>query len=102
VTYVGWADAGGCAAADLVISTVPKGVADALRPAWRPGTGLFDVVYDPWPTPLAFGAAAAGCAIVSGLDLLLHQAARQFLRFTGVPAPLDAMRAALRAARIGT
>jgi shikimate dehydrogenase len=102
LTHVDWALADGCADADLVISTVPKGVADGLRPAWRPETVLFDVVYDPWPTPVAFAAAAAGCRIVSGLDLLLHQAARQFLMFTGVPAPLDAMRAALRAARPGT
>jgi shikimate dehydrogenase len=102
VTYVDWAQADACADADLVISTVPKGVADKLRPAWRPETVLFEVVYDPWPTPLAYAAAAAGCRIVSGLDLLLHQAARQFLMFTGVPAPLDAMRAALRAARPGT
>ena len=36
--------------------------------------------------------------IVSGLDLLLHQAARQFTMFTGVPAPIDAMATALRAA----
>ncbi|HKD96408.1 MAG TPA: shikimate dehydrogenase [Micromonosporaceae bacterium] len=102
VTHVDWAEADTCADADLVISTVPKGVADALRPAWRPGTVVFDVVYDPWPTPLTYRAAAAGCAIVSGLDLLLHQAARQFVMFTGVPAPLDAMRAALRAARPGS
>jgi shikimate-5-dehydrogenase len=95
VTYGGWADAGGCADADLVISTVPRGIADALRPSWREGCVVFDAVYDPWPTPLAAGAAGAGCAIVSGLDLLLHQAARQFDLFTGVEAPIDAMRSAL-------
>jgi shikimate dehydrogenase len=53
---------------------------------------VFDVVYDPWPTPLA--AAAADRVLVSGLDLLVHQAALQFEIFTGVPAPLAAMRAA--------
>jgi shikimate dehydrogenase len=98
ITYGAWADASGSADADLVISTVPKGVADALRPPWRPETTLFDAIYDPWPTPLAAGAASAGCTIVSGLDLLLHQAVRQFEMFTGVTAPIDEMRDALRAA----
>ncbi len=64
----------------IVFSTVPKGVADALTPAWQSSTVLFDALYHPWPTPLAAGAAAAGCRIVSGLDLLLYQAARQFDR----------------------
>jgi shikimate dehydrogenase len=93
-----WDEAGRCACADLVVSTVPKGVADALRPSWRSGSVLFDAVYDPWPTPLAAGAARAGATIVSGLDLLLHQAARQFTLFTGVPAPVEAMAAAVRTA----
>ncbi len=101
VRHEPWARADACGDADLVVSTVPRGVADHLRPAWRAGTVLFDVVYHPWPTPLAAGAAAAGCAVVSGLDLLLYQAARQFAMFTGVGAPVEAMRAALRAARPG-
>jgi shikimate dehydrogenase len=88
------------AAADIVISTVPKGVADPLasQVGWRPGTVLLDALYDPWPTPLAEAAAAAGCRVVSGLELLLAQAVGQFELFTGVPAPVDAMRAALAAA----
>lgn len=90
------------AAADVVISTVPKGVADPLAAevVWRPSTVLFDALYDPWPTPLASAAAAAGCRVVSGLDLLLAQAIGQWEQFTGVsPAPREAMRAALVAAR---
>ena len=59
---------------------------------------VFEVVYDPWPTPLAAAAQAAGCRVVSGLDLLLWQAVHQFELFTGVDAPAEAMRAALRAA----
>lgn len=90
-----WTDAARCGEADVVISTVPKGVADGLNVHWRPSTVLFDVVYDPWPTPLAASARAAGCPIVSGLDLLLAQAVGQFELFTGVPAPVAAMRAAL-------
>jgi shikimate dehydrogenase len=96
-----WTDAAACGEADAVISTVPKGVADALGAAvrWRPETVLFDVVYDPWPTVLAAAARAAGCPIVSGLDLLLAQAVGQFEQFTGVRAPVPAMRAALARAR---
>lgn len=93
----GWAAAGRAMAADLVLSTVPRGVADPLAATacWRPSAVLFDVVYDPWPTALAVSAAAAGCRTVSGLELLLAQASGQFALFTGVPAPAAAMRAAL-------
>jgi shikimate dehydrogenase len=94
-----WSGASGAADADVVISTVPKGVADELaHAAWRGDGVLFDAIYDPWPTPLAAAAAARGCAIVSGLDLLLTQAVHQFVAFTGVPAPVAAMRKALFAA----
>ena len=94
----GWADAAAAGDADVVISTVPRG---RRRPARRrrspgaPGAVLFDAIYDPWPTPLAASAAAAGCRIVSGLDLLLAQAVRQFELFTGVDAPVGPMRTAL-------
>jgi shikimate dehydrogenase len=96
-----WGDAPAAFAADVVISTVPKGAADPLAAAatWRPGTVLFDAIYDPWPTPLADAASANGVAVVSGLDLLLAQALGQFEQFTGIrPAPEAAMRSALLAA----
>ncbi|WP_407663106.1 shikimate dehydrogenase [Micromonospora radicis] len=101
LTAVSWTDAAALADANLLISTVPKGAADELAGVvrWRPGTVLFDAIYDPWPTPLAASAAAAGCRVVSGLDLLLAQAVGQFEQFTGVPAPRSAMAAALTAAR---
>jgi shikimate dehydrogenase len=95
LSHLEFSEAARCGAADLVISTVPAGVADAVRPDWRPGTVLFDAIYHPWPTPLAASAQAAGVRIVSGLDLLLTQAVHQFRLFTGVPAPVAAMRAAL-------
>ena len=101
VTHHAWpAAATTLATADVVISTVPKGVADPLaaQVSWRPGQVLLDALYDPWPTPLADAAAAAGARVVSGLDLLLAQAVGQFQLFTGVPAPVAAMRAALTAA----
>ncbi|WP_431729237.1 shikimate dehydrogenase [Verrucosispora sp. TAA-831] len=101
LTAAPWADAAALADVDLLISTVPKGAADELAGVvrWRPTTVLFDAIYDPWPTPLAASAAATGCPVVSGLDLLLAQAVGQFEQFTGVPAPRAAMAAALAAAR---
>ncbi len=98
---VGWPDAAAAFDADAVISTVPKGAADDLAAAvpWRAGSVLFDAVYDPWPTPIAAAAAAAGVRVASGLDLLLAQALGQFEQFTGVvPAPEAPMREALTAA----
>ncbi|HET7431130.1 MAG TPA: shikimate dehydrogenase [Nocardioides sp.] len=81
---------------DVLVSTIPAGaqsVALVERVAHTPI--VFDVLYDPWPTPLA--AAATG-TVIGGLDLLVHQAARQFQMFTGLPAPLEAMRVAGREA----
>jgi shikimate dehydrogenase len=101
---VSWDEAAGAFDADAVISTVPKSAADhlAAEVAWRAGTVLFDAIYDPWPTPLAASALAAGVPVVSGLDLLLAQALSQFEQFTGVtPAPEPAMRSALFAAAGG-
>ncbi len=96
-----WPDAHAALDADVVISTVPKGVADplAINANWHPETILFDALYDPWPTPLADSAARAGCRILSGLDLLLAQALGQFRLFTGAEPPVDAMRDALTQAR---
>lgn len=88
--------------AELVISTLPGGAADPLAPRrWTAGQALLDVVYSPWPTPLAAAAGAAGAKVVSGALMLLHQAAVQVALMTGEDAPLDAMRAALEAAAPG-
>jgi shikimate dehydrogenase len=84
---------------DLLVSTIPVAAQrEDLVAAWREVPALFDVVYDPWPTPLT--GAATG-AVISGLDLLVNQAAPQFELFTSQPAPLEAMRAAGEAA-LGT
>jgi shikimate dehydrogenase len=86
---------GGAPTGDLLVSTVPATAQDDELVARATAVGVvFDVVYDPWPTPLAAGAAAAGQVLVGGLDLLVHQAALQFELFTGIPGPLDVMRAA--------
>ncbi|MFH9074886.1 shikimate dehydrogenase [Streptomyces alboflavus] len=91
-----WADAERALHAPLVIATTPAGTTDALSHAVpeRPTT-LFDVLYDPWPTTLAARWSAYGGAVVSGLDLLVHQAVLQVEQMTGrTPGPLDVMRKA--------
>ncbi|MGW6272321.1 shikimate dehydrogenase [Streptomyces sp. NPDC055060] len=91
-----WADAERALSAPLVIATTPAGATDALSAAVpeRPTT-LFDVLYDPWPTALAARWSMYGGAVVSGLDLLVHQAVLQVEQMTGrSPAPLAAMRKA--------
>jgi len=87
--------AGAMAGADVVISTLPGPGADALTGA-GPGSVVLDVVYAPWPTPFAAAATAAGARVVSGLEVLLHQAVAQVALMTGRPGPVAEMRAALQ------
>ncbi|MFJ3233035.1 shikimate dehydrogenase [Streptomyces sp. NPDC086787] len=96
VRTAGWDDAAEALHAPLVIATTPAGATDALATAVpeRPVT-LFDVLYDPWPTALAARWSMFGGAVVSGLDLLVHQAVLQVEQMTAcAPAPLDVMRRA--------
>ena len=83
---------------DLLISTVPAGAADKyaerLLLSHQAPPALLDVVYHPWPTPLAQAARAAGAIVANGYAMLLHQAAAQVELMTGKPAPLAAMREA--------
>jgi shikimate dehydrogenase len=87
--------------AELVVSTVPAGAADVLAHGLGDVAGrvLFDVVYAPWPTPLAAAWSAAGGTVIGGLELLVTQAAHQVRLMTGHEPPVDAMRAAGEAAR---
>ena len=95
-----WAEAPAAFESALVVSTTPAGATDDLAASvpYHPGT-LFDVLYHPWPTPLAAAWAARGGTVIGGLDLLVHQAVLQVELMTGrSPAPLAAMRAAGEAA----
>jgi shikimate dehydrogenase len=93
---------------EVVVSTIPAAAqTDDVVARCADVPVVFEVVYHPWPTPLARSVLDAGVVgggrpgagrgqvLVTGLDLLVHQAALQFEQFTGFPAPLAAMRAAL-------
>ena len=86
----------------VVVSTLP---ADTLPGNTLPGRVLpagsrpadhllLDVVYTGWPTPLARTFEEAGAAAVSGLEMLVHQAAEQVRLMTGLRPPVEQMRAA--------
>jgi shikimate dehydrogenase len=59
------------------------------------GQTVNDLVYHPLETALLAAARVAGARTVGGVEMLLHQAARQFTLWTGEVAPVDAMRTAL-------
>jgi shikimate dehydrogenase len=93
-------DAARVAGVDVVASTIPASAQGAEVVALAASAGVvFEVLYEPWPTPLAAAASERHQVLVSGLDLLVHQAALQVELMTGrAPAPLDAMRRAGEAA----
>jgi shikimate 5-dehydrogenase len=80
----------------LLISTVPANAADTYAERISRGdvvpAAVLDVVYHPWPTKLAAAAEQTGAAVISGFELLLHQAARQVELMTARTAPVAAMR----------
>jgi shikimate dehydrogenase len=83
-------------AAAVLVNTLPADVAGRYAETFAPVPLLLDAVYDPWPTPLAAAVSAAGGRVISGLQMLLHQAFTQVELFTGLPAPREAMAAALQ------
>jgi shikimate dehydrogenase len=91
-----WIELGtGAVDVDVVVNTLPAEVAAKYADTVATTPLLLDAIYDPWPTPLAAAVEAAGGRVVSGLQMLLHQAFAQVEQFTGLPAPTEAMRAAL-------
>ena len=81
---------------EVVVSTIPAAAQTATVVARCADVPVvFEVVYHPWPTPLA-GSVGPDRVLVTGLDLLVHQAALQFELFSGLvahPDVLPAMRA---------
>jgi shikimate dehydrogenase len=92
--------------ADLVVNATSVGMSGASEgPALPcdaallgPGQLVADLVYHPLRTALLDAAEARGATTLGGLGMLLYQAAEAFEMWTGVPAPIAAMRAALSGA----
>jgi shikimate dehydrogenase len=81
--------------ADLLVSTVPAEAQTSAVVSAITAPAVFEVRYDPWPTPVVVAAREAGATVIGGLDLLVHQAVDQVRLMTGVDdVPLALMRAA--------
>ena len=98
---IDWDDrAAAASAADIVVNATPVGMAaDSSLPlpaeVLGPNLVVVDLVYEPRETPLLAAARAAGARTVPGLGMLVHQAALQVEVWSGRPAPVEAMRAAV-------
>jgi shikimate dehydrogenase len=80
---------------DLLVSTVPgDAIGSRSHELAESSRAVFDVAYDPWPTPLIVAAEQADLPVVTGLDLLAHQAALQVELMTGSTADVDLLRSA--------
>ena len=88
--------------ADLLISTVTAAAAGTRSGQLNRVGAVFDAVYDPWPTPLARAALAQRCTVISGLDLLAHQAVGQVELMTGLSVPVEVLLSAGRKAMSGS
>jgi shikimate 5-dehydrogenase len=85
---------------DVLVNATPVGMWPAVDASpvesavLSQGGVVYDLVYNPGKTALLRQAEAAGCAVISGLEMLIAQAGRQFEWWTGTPAPRGVMQAA--------
>jgi shikimate dehydrogenase len=88
------------AGADLLVNATSVGMEEDTSPvpaeALHGDLAVLDAVYTPIETRLLRDAAAAGATTVDGAWMLLFQGVEAFELWTGEPAPVDAMNAALR------
>jgi shikimate dehydrogenase len=84
------------AGADLVVNATPVVDEPVVEPL--PGQVVVDLPYraDGGPTALVEIARAAGCDVVDGREALVRQGAASFQLWTGIPAPVELMRRAVR------
>jgi shikimate dehydrogenase len=86
-------NAEGC---DLIVNATP--VRDQVLVELHAGQTVVDLAYSGGDadTALVAAARAAGCEVVDGLEALVRQGAKSFELWTGVAAPLEVMRDAVR------
>jgi 3-dehydroquinate dehydratase/shikimate dehydrogenase len=92
---------------DALVHATPLGMLPNIDACFFPGDLpaelVFDMVYNPLETTLLRHAEAQGLAIISGLQMFLEQATRQFEIWTGMPAPRTVMeKAAVEALAAGS
>jgi shikimate dehydrogenase len=90
------------ASVDLVIQATSLGLKaedplpiDAQWLQTRRPRFVYDMIYRPMETGLLRAARSAGCRAANGAGMLLHQGTRALELWTGRPAPVNVMRAAL-------
>ena len=95
VMVVPWPGSGPVGA-EIVVNATPMGMGGDDAPPVVPTADqwIVDLVYHPLDTPWLLRARSAGAHAVGGLGMLVHQAAMSFEAWTGVAAPLEAMRTA--------
>jgi len=80
---------------DVIINATPVGMGGSkespLGEKEIDARYLFEMVYDPPETRLVKLARERGTEIIPGIEMFVHQAARQFEIWTGKPAPWDEM-----------
>jgi 3-dehydroquinate dehydratase/shikimate dehydrogenase len=80
---------------DVIVNATPVGMGNTrecpLKEDEVQAKVVFDMVYDPVETRLLQIARAKGIAVIPGVEMFVHQAARQFEIWTGKPAPADDM-----------
>jgi 3-dehydroquinate dehydratase/shikimate dehydrogenase len=80
---------------DVIINATPVGMGNTrespLKENEIKARYVFDMIYDPQETRLLKMARAAGAEVIPGIEMFVHQAARQFEIWTGKPAPWDDM-----------
>ena len=83
---------------DAVVHATPLGmfpnVNDCFFNGHIPGDVVFDMVYNPLETALVRRAREQGRTVISGLEMFVEQAVRQFEIWTGETAPRAAMQKA--------
>ena len=80
---------------DVIINATPVGMGNTrdcpLKDEEIQARVVFDMVYDPVETHLLRVARAKGLSVIPGVEMFVHQAARQFEIWTGKPAPATDM-----------
>ena len=95
--------------ADLIVNTTPVGMQKATNDEnmlpygetfWRSlnsKTIVYDLIYNPAPTPLLKFSAKKGCLIIDGLQMLIAQGIKSLAFWTdGLEVPFDVMHDAIK------